>query len=195
MILIPFIFFSFLTGYWWHKHGSVDICVYMSALYALTSLLAIVIVVSELLGEGGILYDNDNGHYGVIPTFLYCACISITLLPFSLIYGKDIKKITINAPWAVDLLSWMFIALSFLNLYLVADSTLDILQGDLGKIRSDAYAGVESPAALKAESLPFILGFFYYFNASTLLSIPIFFYNICFRKKAWWFNGLLLFAC
>lgn len=194
MILIPFIFFSFLTGYWWHKHGSVDICVYMSALYALTSLLAIVIVVSELLGEGGILYDNDNGHYGVIPTFLYCACISITLLPFSLIYGKDIKKITINAPWAVDLLSWMFIALSFLNLYLVADSTLDILQGDLGKIRSDAYAGVESPAALKAESLPFILGFFYYFNASTLLSIPIFFYNICFRKKAWWFNGLLLFA-
>ncbi|MCR5181082.1 MAG: oligosaccharide repeat unit polymerase [Bacteroidaceae bacterium] len=194
MIIVPFLFFSALAGYWYYRHRSLDICVYMAALYAFTSLIAIVVVVAELMGRGGILFDNNNAHFGFIPTVLYCFCIALALLPFSMIYGKDIKRLTISAPWAVDLLSWMFIALSFLSLYLVADSTLDILQGDLGKIRNEAYAGVESPAALKAETLPFIVRFFYYFNASTLLALPIFFYNICFRQKSWWFNGLLLFA-
>ncbi|MCR5180947.1 MAG: hypothetical protein K6C30_07010 [Bacteroidaceae bacterium] len=194
MILVPFLLFSFLTGYWWYKHGSLDVCVYMAGLYAFTSLLAIIVFLAELMGEGGILFDNSNAHFGFVPTLLYCTCITLALLPFSLIYGKDLKKITLNAPWAIDALSWMLIALAFLNLYLVADSTLDILQGDLGKIRNDAYAGVDSPAALKAETMPFILRFFYYFNPATLLALPIFFYNICFRKKHWWFNALLLFA-
>lgn len=194
MILIPCLFFSFLTLYWWRKHECFDICVYMSALYALTSILAIIIVLAELLGEGGILFDNGNLKLGVAPTLLYCGLIASSLLPFSMIYGKDIKKITINAPLAIDILSWTLIVLSFLNLYLVADSTLDILQGDLAKVRSDANAGVDSPAALKAETLPFIIKVFYYLNASTLLCIPIFFYNICFRSKPWWFNGLLVFA-
>lgn len=194
MILIPFLFFSILTLYWWRRHECFDICVYMSALYALTSMLAVVIVAAELLGEGGILFDDGNLKLRVAPTLLYCSLIASSLLPFTMIYSKDIKKITINAPLAIDLLSWTLIALSFLNIYLVADSTLEILQGDLAKVRNDAYAGVDSPAALKAETLPFIVKVFYYLNASTLLCIPIFFYNICFRNKAWWFNGLLLFT-
>ena len=194
MIVVPFLFFGGLTAYWWHKHGCLDVCVFMAGLYALTSLVAIIIVQASLMGEGGILYDNDNAEFGVIPTFLYCTCIGLCLLPFSMIYGRDLQRITIRAPWAVDILSLMLIAVSFLNLYLVADSTLDILQGDLGQIRNDAYAGVESPAQLKAETMPFVLKFFYYFHFSTILCIPLFFYNLCFRHKPWWFQGLLFFA-
>ena len=194
MIVLPFLFFSALTAYWWYRHGRLDVCVYMGGLYALTSLLAIVIVQMGMMGEGGILYDNDTAEFNIVPTLLFCGCIGLCLLPFSMIYGRDIQQITIRSPWAVDLLSLMLIAVSFLNLYLVADSTMDILQGDLAQIRNDAYAGVESPAQLKAETMPFALKFFYYFHFSTILCIPIFFYNLCFRHKPWWFQALLAFA-
>jgi len=145
MILLPFIFFITLTYLWWRKHQGFDVCVYMTSLYVLISLLAIVISITELMGDGGILFENDNAVFGFAPTILFCFCIGLSLLPFSIIYSKELKIITINAPWAIDLLTWMLIAVSFLNLYLVADSTLDILQGDLAQIRRDHYAGIESP--------------------------------------------------
>lgn len=194
MILIPFIFFTLLTGYWSYRHGTLDICVYMSGLYAFTTLLAIFIVVFDMLGQGGVLFSDSDLKFGLLPTLLFCLCIGLCLAPFSLFYGREVKTITIRAPWAVDLLSLMLIAVSLLNLYLVADSTLDILQGDLAKIRSDAYAGIESPAQLKSETLPFIVRFFYYFNVSTVLCLPLVFYNICFRHTSWWWNLLLFFA-
>ena len=64
----------------------------------------------------------------------------------------------------------------------------------MGQLRQEHYAGAPSPAQLKAETLPFIVRFFFYFQQSTILALPIFFYNVCFRKKPWWWNGALLFA-
>lgn len=194
MILIPFLFFAGLTAYWWRKHSCIDICVYMSGLYALISLLAMVILLFDLMGEGGILMERDNMTLGIIPTLLFCACIGLCLLPFSMIYGRDIKRITINAPRWVDALSVMLILVSLLNLYLVADSTMDILQGDLAQIRNDHYAGEDSPAQIKAETMNYVFRLFYYFNVSTILCLPLFFYNVCFHRKRWWWNGLLFFA-
>ena len=194
MILLPFLFFSVLTVYWWHKHGGMDLCVYMSGLYTFICLIAIALNVFEIMGEGGILFDNDNYVFGVIPTLLFCLSIGLCLLPFSVIYTRDIKRITIMSPWSIDVFSWMLIAVAFLNLYLVADSTLDILQGDLAQIRKEHYAGMETPAQLKAETLPFIVKFFYYLNPSTILCLPILFFNLAFRNKGIVFNALLLFA-
>ena len=194
MILVPFIYFSLLTYYWWNKHQGFDVCVYMSFLYTLTSFLAITIVLFELLDEGGILFDNYDLELNIVPTISYCLFLTLGMLPFSMIYKKDIKSIHANNPLLVDVLSCFLICIALINLYLVADSTLEILSGDLSTVRSDHYEGIESPAQVKAESMPFILRFLYYFNTSTLLAIPLFFYYLCFGHRPWWFVILLLFT-
>ena len=194
MIIIPFIFFCFLTYYWWNKHQGYDVCVYMSSLYALTSFLAIIIVANDLLDEGGILFDNYDLELNIIPTILYCSLLTIGMLPFSMIYRKDLKTINVNNPLFVDALSCFLILIALLNLYLVADSTLEILSGDLSTVRSDHYEGIESPAEIKAEGMPYIFRFLYYFNTSTLLAIPLFFYYLCFKHRPWWYLLLILFS-
>ncbi len=194
MIVVPFIFFSLLTYYWWKKHEGFDVCVYMSGLYTLTSFLAIIIVLGNLLEEGGILFDNYDLELSFLPTICYCAFLGIGMLPFSMIYKKDLKNININNPLVIDALSCFLILIALLNLYLVADSTIEILSGDLSTVRTDHYEGIESPAQVKAESMPYIFRFLYYFNVSTLLAIPLFFYYLCFGKRPWWFTLLLFFT-
>ncbi len=194
MIIVPFLFFTLLTIYWWYKHQGFDVCVYMSALYALTSLLAIIIVAGEMLDAGGILFDNYDLELNVVPTILYCALLTLGMLPFSMIYKKDIRDITTNNPLIIHALSALLFAVALLNLYLIADSTVEILSGDLSSVRSDHYKGIESPAQVKSESLPFILRFLYYFNVSTLLALPLAFYYMCFRKSQWWVVLILFFT-
>lgn len=195
MPFIPFIFFTALTLYWWRKHEGFDICVYMSSLYAFISFCCLFLVYGNLLGEGGILFDEMDIELRLIPTVLFCLLIALGMLPFSLLYSKDLKRITVSMPWALDLVSWLLIAVSLLNFYLVADSTLDILQGDFDAVRQAHYEGVLTPAQIKAESMPVFLKYLYYLNMSTILSLPLFFYYNCFEKeKPWWFKALLFFS-
>lgn len=194
MIFFPFIYFLILTLYWWKKHHGFDICVYMSALYTLVSLFAIFIVVGDLLGDSGILFDSSDVKFGFVPTVLFCLLLTLTILPFSLIHGKILKKIKPTYSFLLNGLCWFLIMIALLNLYLVADSTLEILSGDLSSVRSDHYEGLLSPAQLKAESMPMIIRFLYTFNNSTILALPIMFYFICFEHKPWWFNLSLFFT-
>ncbi len=194
MIVVPFIYFMVLTFYWWRKHQGFDLCVYMSALYAFTALMCIIAVAGDMLGNGGILYERNDLNISVIPTLIYCVCITICILPFSMLYKKDLKKISVSNPKTVYLFSWFLIMLSWLNLFLVADSTLDILSGDLSLIRNEHYMGFDTPAQLKAQSMPFIFSFLYYFNSATILALPLFFYYVCFEHRKWWFILLLFFS-
>lgn len=194
MILVPFIFFSFLTFYWWKKHEGLDVCVYMSALYAFTSALCVVVVFGGMLDDGGILFDDYDLTLSPVATVLYCCFITLGMLPFSMLYKKELTAISTPNPLIADMLSCFLIGIALLNTYLVADSTLEILSGDLSTVRADHYNGIESPAMVKAEGMPFVLKFIYYFNAATLLALPLFFYYLCFTKKAWWFKGLVFFA-
>mgnify|MGYP006873001654 CR=1 FL=1 len=194
MIIIPFIFFLLLTIYWWHKHQCFDVCVYMSALYAFTSLMCIIVVEGRMLDDAGVQFDEYDLKLSVLPTMVYLASITIGMLPFSMLYKNDLKSIKATNPWILDGVCWVLIAVSMLNLYLVADSTMEILSGDLSSVRTDHYNGIESPAQVKAQSLPSIVGYFYYLNISTLLALPLFFYYVCFEKRPWWFYALLFFA-
>ena len=80
MILVPFIFFSLLTAYLWWRHQCFDVCVYMSSLYTFTSLMAIILVIGDLLEEGGILFDAYDIQLSPIPTLLYCGFITIGII-------------------------------------------------------------------------------------------------------------------
>lgn len=195
MVVVPFVFFTVLTLYLWKRHGKIDVSVYMAGLYAFTSFFAIVIVWGELMyGGGGIIFNNSNVKLSVAPTVLYCAFITLGILPFTMIYGRDMKRVSTKMPVFIDILSMVLIAEALLNLYLVADSTGEILSGDLATVRSDHYEGIVSPAEVKAESMPTVLKYFYYLKDATILALPIWFYNICCGKAKWWYNGLLLFT-
>ncbi len=194
MFLLPFIWFTLITVLLWRKHQRMDACVYISGLYAMVSLFAVILIAGDLLGDGGILYYNNDAEFGVLPTLLYCTMLTLTIVPFHLVYDKEIKDITCKSPFLLDMLSLFLIGVSVVNLYLVADSTLDILSGNLADVRNSVYSGDATPAQLKAERMGFFMRFYYYFNVSTILCIPILFYNLCFRKKAWWWNLLLFFA-
>ena len=51
MVLLPFIYFTLLTLYWWKKHKGIDVCVYMSGLYAVSTFCALLIVGSWWFGK------------------------------------------------------------------------------------------------------------------------------------------------
>lgn len=195
MVFIPFIWFTSLTIYWWRKHEGIDICVYMSGLYALTSLCAVILVCFGILDQGGVLFDEMDLELNIIPTIIYVVLLTLSLLPFSMVYSKDMKTIKNESRLILDVFSWLLIFLSLLNLYLVADSTLDILGGDLEAVRQAHYEGIMTPAQLKAESMPFFLKYLYYLNTATLLALPLFFYYMCIEKsKPWWFKALMFFT-
>ena len=127
MIFIPFIFFTLLTVYLWWKHQGIDICVYMAGLYAFSSLLGIIVVLGDLLDEGGILFDNYDVQFPPLATLFYCGFLTLGILPFSMLYKKDLKTVSTPNPTIVLGLSIFLIVIAFINLYLVADSTIEIL--------------------------------------------------------------------
>ena len=191
MIFLPFIFFSLLSLYLWKKHRYLDISLYMSLLYTFTTFCAIPLVLFDMLGEGGVLFDATDIELNLLPTIIFCVVIGLNIIPFSMVYTKEIKEITHPMPFVLEGVSWLLILVSMLNLYVVADSTMDILQGDLRAVREAHYGGLMTPAEIKVSSMPFLIQFFYYFNTSTLLCLPLFFYHLCFKKKPSWYMGLL----
>ncbi|MDD7318615.1 MAG: oligosaccharide repeat unit polymerase [Prevotella sp.] len=194
MFFIPFIFFLLLTVHWWRTHKGLDLCTYMSGLYALTTFLGIVIVLSDLTDAGGILFDRYDLELNALPTVIFCITIAIGILPFSLIHSREIRTISNNSPRLVTIISCLLIGVALLNFWLVADSTAEILGGDLETVRRAHYEGIETPAEAKAQTLPSILGYLYYLKLSTLIALPLFFYYACFTQRNKIFTGLLFFA-
>ena len=192
MFLLPFIYFSLLTYYLYKKQEGATVAVYMSALYAFTALCAIVTILGGYLGEdGGILYNNSNAEFNLLPTVFYCAIITATIWPFTRFNSTKIKSAELINPRILDVFGIGMIMMLILNIYLVADSTLDILSGDFAELRHSVYEGELSPAKLKAMNTPIIYNI-YLFNSITIFALPLAFYNITHHRCTWWFNGLLL---
>lgn len=194
MFILPFIYFSLLTYFLYRKQEGFTLAVYMAALYALTSMLAIFTILNNYLGEdGGILYDNSNAEFGILPTLIYCAVLTASIWPFTRFNTNRIGKVELINGRVLDIFGVGLILMSMLNLYLVADSTLDILNGDFAELRQSVYDGEESLAFIKAQSMPFV-SYIYLFNIATIFALPLAFYNISQHRRPWWFNALLLFA-
>ncbi len=195
MILLPFIYFSLLAFYLYRRQGGMTVAVYMAMLYAFTGLCALATTIGGYLGEdGGILYDNNNAEFGVIPTVLYCGIITATIMPFTRFNTARLEKTPVLVNGLVlDLLGVFIIAMSLLNLYLVADSTMDILTGDFAELRESHNSGEESLAQLKAQSMPYV-SYIYLLNNVCVFGLPLSFYNFSQGRRPWWFNTLLLLA-
>lgn len=156
--------------------------------------MGLILVLGDMLGTYGILFDSSDVIFSVPSTITFCFAATLSILPFSMIYGKELKVIKPTYSFVLSAISLFLIAIALLNLYLVADSTVEILSGDLSTVRTDHYEGLLSPAQIKAETLPKIIRFLYTFNNSTILALPIMFYYMCFERKPWWFNLTLFFT-
>lgn len=193
MIYIPFLWFLGLTIYLWKKQKCVEVSVFLSALYAVSAFCAILCVNLHFLGSGGIQYTNEDLQLNAIPTITYCLLHTILILPFSKINPSRINDINISSNHLFDLFAYFLFAVALLNIYIVADNIIQVfIQKDFTSVRTAHYAGDETLAEAKAKTLPRLLGYFYYFNRTTILALPCFFYSLCFLNKQTWFNIALI---
>lgn len=192
---LPFIWFMGLTIHLWRKQHCIDVSVFLAAEYTLTALCAILCIHLGYLGGGGILYTDRDLQLNAVPTIIYCILHTILILPFCRLNPQHIKDISISSEKIFNWFAYFLIAVALLNLYIVADNVIQVLiNKDFAAVRSAHYAGDKTLAEMKAESLPRIVGYFYYFNRTTILALPCFFYSLCFLNKKWWFNLCLLFC-
>jgi len=207
MIFLPFIYFTLLTAFLAIKKKDFDVSVFMSGLFALTSFMSVVVVRSNLLGDAGILFTNDNLKLRLVPTLLYCILPTIAILPFAIIKTKNIKNMTLASDKVFMAFCICLLLVSVLNFYLPIDKLIDIFKNGTWLTKNygenPSYTGLWEAKVKQSNGelmgyqirllrLPLIFGYVFYLSKSTILLLPCFFYSLCFLKKKMWFNILLL---
>lgn len=194
MYFVPFIYFSALTYYFWQKHRTFDLAVYMSLLFAFTSLCAIIMVLGNFLEGGGVLVDGWDPEFGLLPTLTYCLLITVTIFPFSLIRPEKLQTVSNIHRYLMLAFSIFIVLQGLVVFYIVGGSITDLLNGDFKFLKDSGYAGDMTIADAKVASMSFPIQFLYYFSFITLLGIPLFFYYSCIENRSLWLTMPLLIA-
>lgn len=193
MHFIPLIYFGGLTYYFWQKHRTFDLASYMLLLYTITSLCSVLMVLGGYLSaNGGVLYDGWEPEFGVVPTFLYCALITITVYPFSLIRPEKLESVSNVHRYVIYAFTLFIVLQGIIMYYLVGDSITDLLNGDFKFLKEAHYSGDISPADAKMLTMPMPIQFMYLLSFMTLLALPLFFYYTCVEKRSLWLTSPLL---
>lgn len=195
MHFIPVIYFAGLTYYLWQRRHSFDIAVYMSALFTFTAICAAIMVGNGIMqGQGGVLSDGWEPDLGFIPTVLYCALVSITILPFATLKIDKIEDITNNHKYVLFAFSLLIVVQGLLMYYLVGSTISDILNGDFKDLKNAGYAGEDTPTDVKMLTLPLPLRILFYSSFLTTFGLPLFFFYTCIERKSIWLTFPLLLA-
>ena len=192
MFVVPFIYFSALTYYFWQKHKVFDIATYMSLLFVVTSLCNIFMVLGGFLQGGGVLADGWEPEFGFIPTVLYCGLITLTIFPFSFIRPEKLQNIGNIHRYMVFAFTVFIVIQGVIVLYLVGDSLTDLLNGDFKDLKDASYEGDVTPADIKMMTMPWPIQLMYFLSFMTLLGLPLFFYYSCVEKRSLWLTFPLL---
>ena len=191
MFVVPFIYFSALTYYFWQKHKIFDIATYMSLLFVITSLCNILMVQGGYL-QGGVLSEGWEPEFGVIPTILYCGLITLTIFPFSFVRPEKLQNISNIHRYVVFAFTVFIIIQGVLVYYLVGEFLSDLLNGDFKDLKDASYDGDITPADVKMLTMPAPLQILYFLSLMTLLGLPLFFYYSCVEKRNLWLTSPLL---
>lgn len=183
MHFIPLIYFTGLSFYLWSKNKAMDLSVYMSSLYALTALCSELMIMLGQTGGSGVLADGWEMNFGFIPTVLYCALITLTILPFSLIRVEKLKEITSNRRIILYCLTILIVLQSILMLYLLSSCISELFTSNLKDLKNTYYSGELSPMDAKMLLLPIPLRLLFYTSSLTLFALPLFFYFTCVEKR------------
>ena len=192
MYIVPFLYFSALTYYFWQKHKAFDVAVYISLLFTVTSFFCVVMVLGGFTEGSGVLIDGWEVEVGIIPTFLYCSLVTLTILPFSLLRPERFHTIGNVHRFVIFAFALFIILQGAVVFYLVGGSIQDLLNGDFKFLKDSIYDGDVTPADAKMMTMPLPIQMMYLFCSMTLLGIPLFFYYSCVEKRSLWLTTPLL---
>ncbi len=192
MYFVPFIYFCGLAYYFWWKHKTFDLAVYMSVLFSVTSLCCILMVLSGHIEGSGVLADGWMPEFEIIPTLLYCTLVTITIIPFSFVRPEKFEHI--NNPHRNALYAFALFILfqGAVVYYLVGGFLSNLLNGDFKFLKDAGYDGDITPADAMMQTMPLPIQFLYMMCSITLLGIPLFFYYSCVEKRSLWLTAPLL---
>lgn len=192
MLYVPFVYFSCLLYYVIQKHG-IGISACMISSYALSSLFSIILYIKDY---EYFLVDFGSIEITPIPTIIYCSLLTISIYPFLRLDSNLASSIRpIKNKKIFSLLSFSFIIAFLLLIMLFGKQfVFNIMFGNLGELRSEAYGSGQSltdslSGISRIIATPvMIIGHVAYF------AIPLFFYNLCFNPEKRFFNSFLLFS-
>ena len=193
MHFIPLVYFSALTYYFWQKHRVIDLAVYMSGLFVITSLCCVLMVAGgHLSANGGVLFDGWEPTFGIVPTVLYCGLVTLTIFPFSFIRPEKLENISNVHRFIIYGFTMFIIIQGIIMYYLVGGFVSDILNGDFKFLKDSYYSGDISPADAKMLTMPLPFQMMFLLSFMTLLALPLFFYYSCVEKRSLWLTSPLL---
>ena len=193
MQFVPLIYFSILTYYFWQKHKVIDLAVYISGLFVITSLCCVLMVAGgHLSADGGVLFDGWEPTFGVVPTVLYCGLVTLTIFPFSFIRPEKMENISNVHRFVIYGFTLFVIAQGLITFYLVGGFITDVLSGDFKALKDSYYSGDISPADAKMLTMPLPVQVMSLLVFMTLLALPLFFYYSCVEKRSLWITSPLL---
>lgn len=185
MYYIPFIYFTILLIYIIVKRG-FDISASITSIYIISTFFSIVIM---RLGYAPYI---DRG-VTFIPTFIFCFCITLTIIPFYLFDSNKIKNIPkLHNIQLFNAVCYLFIFTFFLFLFVLYKDILYALTfSDIGELRgyNEEWAIGIGGAHPLIRPFAYILMPFAEFSHIMFL---FFLYSICYLKKTKLFNTLLL---
>lgn len=188
MIAIPFIYFSILLLFILKTKKTFDISAYIVSLYVLISFFSIIIDMNGLRSQDTVGYEIS-----IIPAFLYCLLLTLTIWPFYKFNSKDVISITLNKPRLFNTIVYLFFASFILIVFSSIGSVIQILNGDANELRMALYKGESMPDVPNSGGIfgPFliianVLGGF------SILMLLFYFYSISFLNKTKLFNTVTL---
>ena len=110
MTVIPLVYFSFMTIYFFHRYRSWNLVSALFSILAVFSFFSLLVDINNLYGEWG----NNENYLSFIGVLSYCFLWTVVILPFMKFCGREVD-ITINKPKLFNFLcySLLFCALVY----------------------------------------------------------------------------------
>lgn len=189
MLYVPFIYFSLFWYYTIKKCGKISMASLLVFVYVLTSFFCILLDITDAYQR-----NCEKIEITLIPTFLYCGLLTLTICPFLKINNRSVRSILpVQNPKVID---WIVYVYAIMFLLMVILLTPDLLRNwALAEVNDNLKAelrfGGEKSITLTGWKL-LIANRCVLLSFGSLNIIPIFFYNLCFRKKKIWFHIITL---
>ena len=132
MIFVPFVYFSIFFALMWRKQKSFNVGSIITLFYIISSFFAILIKTNNL-------WIFHFPEIKIIPTFLYCTLLTVSILPFYKFRSDKIKFITLQNSKVFIPISWILIILSFISLALTINDIKTSFTLSFGDIRNEFY--------------------------------------------------------
>lgn len=180
MIYFPFVYFIILFVYLRKSRGKFNIASIITLVYVISSFCSILIDKYNLYTTNCLYTDIK-----LFPTIIYCAIITLVILPFASLNNMKINKIPpLSHNIVIDYIVYFYFSIF---LFYVIFLTPDIIRNwSLSQVYSD-LKGDFWVGEVKMMSLHGFLGSIaarsFAIVQAALILIPLFFYNLCIRKK------------